>query len=115
MIVKGIHHVAIIVSSEASVDFYKKLGFKETFRKEREYDTVVLMEGLGIELEVFIDPNHPQRSKTEPMGLRHLAFHVDNCDQMRNEFDCGPIKKDWIGRNYCFTADPDGNTVEYHE
>ena len=113
--IKGIHHVAIIVSSEASVDFYKMLGFNESFRKEREYDTIVLLNGFGIELEVFIDPRHPQRSRPEPMGLRHLALNVDSCNQMRKMFDCGPIVKDWIGRNYCFTADPDGNTVEFHE
>lgn len=113
--IQGLHHVAIIVSSEESVGFYNRLGFKETFRKEREYDTVVLMEGFGIELEVFIDPNHPKRSIPEPRGLRHLAMKVDSCEHMKEEFDCGPIMKDWIGRNYCFTADPDGNTVEFHE
>lgn len=115
MEIKGIHHFAVIVSSEDSVDFYKRLGFVEAFRKKREYDTVVLMEGFEIEVELFIDPNHPQRSKPEPMGLRHLAFHVDSCDQMEKEFDCGPIMKDWVGRNYCFATDPDGNTVEFHE
>ena len=35
--------------------------------------------------------------------------------KMRKEFDCGPIMKDWMGRNYCFIDDPDGNTVEFHE
>ena len=113
--ITGIHHFSIIVSSEVSVDFYKRLGFREEFRKEREKDTVVLMEGFVIELELFIDLSHPQRSKPEPLGLRHLAFQVGSCDQMQKEFDCGPIMKDWIGRNYCFTADPDGNIVEFHE
>ena len=41
----GIHHFAIIVSYEKSVEFYTRLGFKEFFRKERAYDNVVLMEG----------------------------------------------------------------------
>ena len=54
--VTGIHHVSIIASSEASVEFYTKLGFQEYKRIERDYDTVVLMDGFGIGLEVFIDP-----------------------------------------------------------
>ena len=114
--VNGIHHFAIIVSSEKSVEFYAKLGFKETFRKVRSYDTVVLLAGHGIELEIFIDPNHPARAeKPENLGLRHLALRVDSCEKMSEEFECGPIMKDWVGVNFCFTADPDGLPVEFHE
>ena len=43
-----LHHIAIIVSSEKSLVFYKLLGFNEVFRKVRKTDTVVLMEGNGI-------------------------------------------------------------------
>lgn len=39
--VLGAHHLALIASSEASVEFYSKLGFTEIFRKVRAYDTVV--------------------------------------------------------------------------
>ena len=58
----GLHHVAIIASGKASIDFYKRLGFTETYRKERRADTVVLMQGFGIELEIFIDASHPRRA-----------------------------------------------------
>ena len=113
--ITGIHHFAIIVSSKKSVLFYEKLGFVVTFRKERDYDAVVVMEGYGIEIEVFIDPNHPIRSNPEPFGLRHLAFQVESFEQIRKEFVCGPVMKDWIGRSYCFAVDPDGNVIEFHE
>ena len=39
----GLDHIALIVSSEANLGFYEKLGFRETERFERSYDTVVFM------------------------------------------------------------------------
>ena len=114
--IKGVHHFAIIVSSEKSIQFYEKLGFKESFRRERKYDTVVLMEGNGIEIEMFIDPNHPERAMNpENMGLRHLALKVDNVDELTRQFECGPVMNDWRGVRFCFTADPDGLPIEFHE
>ncbi len=71
--IKGFDHVAIISSSEESVEFYKRLGFREMLRKVRKYDTVVILKTEGIQLEMFIDANHPARA-TDPenMGLRHF-------------------------------------------
>ena len=46
----GLDHIAIIVSSEESLRFYEKLGFKESKRIERSYDTVVFMECGSITL-----------------------------------------------------------------
>lgn len=57
--VQGLDHIAIIVSSEDSLEFYKKFGFVETKRFVRSYDTVVFMECTGntvsssIVLEIF--------------------------------------------------------------
>ena len=114
--ITGIHHIAIISSTEKSVDFYKHLGFEEIFSKKREYDTIVLLEGYGIQLEMFIDSNHPERSvNPEMIGLRHLALKVDSCEEMSKTFKCGPIKKDWLGVSFCYTEDPDGLPIEFHE
>lgn len=114
--IKKFHHVAIIVSSEESIQFYKKLGFQEYFRKVRPYDTVVLLKGFGMELEMFIDPNHPARPHDpESLGVRHLSFQVDNLDEMVNEFGCDSIKRDWNGIRYANTSDPDGLPIEFHE
>lgn len=112
----GLHHVAMIASGEASVDFYKKLGFAETYRKVRSSDTIVLMQGLGVELELFIDPSHPKRAfNPENRGLRFLALKVTSCEEMCRQFDCGPILQDWFGVNYCLTFDPDGQPIQFHE
>ena len=112
----GLHHVAIIASGEASIDFYKRLGFTETYRKERRADTVVLMQGFGIELEIFIDASHPRRAcHPENLGLRMLALKVTSCKEISRQFDCGPIMQDWFGLNYCLTFDLDGQPIQLHE
>ena len=116
--IQGIHHFAIIASSEESVRFYTKLGFRETYRRERKYDTIVLLQGYGIQLEIFVDPNHPERSTNpENMGLRHLALKVEKIVDAVKEFDLeiGPIMNDWVGVRFAFAADPDGLPIELHE
>ncbi|MCR5637400.1 MAG: VOC family protein [Lachnospiraceae bacterium] len=113
----GIDHFALIVSSEETVDFYKKLGFVESFRKEREYDTIVLLDAYSIKLECFIDGKHPKRNIPEPLGLRHIAFKVDNIEKTLDELGIENKETftDWIGIRYVFLKDPDDNIVELHE
>lgn len=116
--IQAFHHFAIIVSSEKSVEFYSKLGFTETFRKERNYDSVVLMEGYGIQIELFIAPNHPQRAvNPENIGLRHIALKVDNIETTIKElgFSDIEINSDWFGKRYGYIYDPDGLPIEFHE
>lgn len=104
--VTGIHHISIIVSGEASVDFYTELGFRENKRIERDYDTIVLMDGFGIGLEIFVDPRH-KRSNDEPLGFRTLSLKVDSLGV--------DMQTDWNGEKYVNILDPDGNIVQLHE
>ena len=118
--ITGLHHIAIIVSSEKSLEFYKLLGFQETFRKKRKYDTAVLMEGHGLQLELFIDPSHPGRGDQEPIGLRHFALRVkkleDEIERLKGAgVEIGPVMSDWTGVRFCFVKDYDGLLVELHE
>ena len=115
--IEAVHHVAIIVSSDEAVEFYKRLGFTIFKRVERNRDTVVLLRGYGIQLELFVDASHPARSIPEALGLRHLALKVDDIEKTSNALGLkiGSVKNDWIGERYCFTVDPDGNTIELHE
>ena len=114
--VKGIEHISIISRSEKSVEFYSRLGFKEFLRKERQYDTVVILKRDSIQLVIFIDANHPQRATdSENLGLRNLYFEVDDLEEIRKEFDCGSIMKDWFGQKYCLTLDPDGVPIGFLE
>ena len=109
-------HIALIVSKEENLAFYKKLGFKEKNRIEREYDTVVFMECDGLLLEVFIDPNHPARvTNPEALGLRHIAFVVESLEEVMSIVECEEIRTDWLGRRFTFTKDPDGQPIELKE
>lgn len=112
----GLDHIALIVSSEESLRFYEKLGFREINRIERLYDTVVFIECGQIVLEVFIDQNHPKRvTNPEAVGLRHIAFAVENLEQVVKNIECEEIKTDWFGRRFTFTKDPDGQPIELKE
>ena len=116
--ITGIHHFSIIASSENSIDFYERLGFHEYFRRERDYDVVVLMNGHGFGLEVFIDPSHPPRAiNPENIGFRNLALRVDKLETTIRELnlEAGPIMEDWVDERYCYIKDPDGLPIQLHE
>lgn len=111
-LILGIHHFSLIASSEDIVRFYKKMGFHEERRIERDYDTVVILEGVDVGLDIFIDPRHPKREGIEPLGLRQIALRVDDLERtaedLRIEIE---IQSDWNGKRYCLITDPDGNKV----
>ena len=125
--IQNVHHIALIVSSEECLSFYRLLGFTETFRKVRKYDTAVLMEGYGMQLEIFVDDRHPRRDELEPTGLRHFALSVtgtleEEMERLRGVFEesgmqieFGPIMNDWTGVRFCFTRDLDGMAIELRE
>ena len=120
-------HIAIIVSKLENLKFYEAIGFRETWRKERARDTVVMMESGeendedSVVLEIFVDPNHPERaSQPEQMGLRHVGFSVENLDRFlerlqKNGIPCEEVRTDWFGRRFTFVKDPDGQPVEIKE
>ena len=77
------HHIAIISSDYAKAkEFYiDKLGFelyREVYRPEQNDYLRMLRKGDTV-LELFIKPDAPARvNNPEAMGLRHLAFHVED-------------------------------------
>ena len=85
--INKIHHIAIICSNyEASKKFYTDiLGFKikeETYRAERASYKLDLMLNDEYIIELFSFPNPvPRPTRPEAMGLRHLAFEVNNLDE----------------------------------
>ena len=109
-------HIALIVSKEENLAFYKKLGFIEKNRIERGYDTVVFMECDGLLLEVFIDPNHPERvANPEARGLRHFCLVVEDLEDVMRDVECEEIRTDWFGRRFTFCRDYDGQPIELKE
>ena len=112
-----LHHIAIIVSTEKSIEFYSRLGFHEISRVDRGYDIIVMMEGPCL-LEIYIDPTHPARvNQPEALGLRHLALKVNNLEQTLAELgnmEIEPIREAG-GKYFTFIKDPDGLPIELHE
>ena len=91
MNIKSVHHIAIICSDyKKSKEFYvNKLGFKilaENYREEKKSYKLDLCIGDKYQIELFSFPNPPERaSKPESCGLRHLAFEVENIEEVVNQ------------------------------
>ena len=75
------------------------------------------------ELEIFCRKNPPERMSypQEACGLRHLAFHVENIDNVVAELnkkgiETEPIRRDlYMNQKMTFFQDPDGLPLEIHE
>ena len=120
------HHIAVISSSwEKAKDFYiDKLGFeliREVWRPAQ--NDYLRMLSLGeTTLELFIRPDAPQRvNNPEAMGLRHLAFRVEDAVAAAawlnaRGIETEPIREDLVnGGKFTFFKDPDGLPLEIHE
>lgn len=125
--INRIHHVAVIVSDyEKSKYFYTEImGFQiiqEIYRSEREsYKLDLSVNGL-YQIELFSFPKPPARvSRPEACGLRHLAFEVNDVEQVREQLltkniVCEAIRIDeYSGKKFFFIADPDDLPVEFYE
>ena len=125
--INKIHHIAIICSNyEASKKFYTEiLGFKikkETYRAERASYKLDLMLNDEYIIELFSFPNPaPRPTRPEAMGLRHLAFEVDNLDEAiayleKNGVPTEGIRIDEItNKRFTFFNDPDNLPLEFYE
>lgn len=118
------HHVAITCSNyERSLAFYEKLGFSVVRRQWREAhgDYLTMLRCGDVTLELFEDPSAAARPSTPQLGLRHLAFRVDDAAQAASwlnamGIETEPIREDKInGGRLTFFRDPDGLHLELHE
>lgn len=120
------HHVAIICSDyRRSREFYvDKLGFevvREVWREDRQ-DYLTMLRSGEVVLELFTKATAPQRpTQPEALGLRHLAFQVENVVETAawlnsRGIETEPIRTDTInGGRMTFFKDPDGLPLELHE
>ena len=121
-----IHHVAIIASDyEKTMEFYvRKLGFeilRENHRPEKGDIKLDLKLGTQ-ELEIFVIKTAPPRQNyPESLGLRHLAFKVNNIHEAvawlnDKGIETEPVRFDPYTQNHMtFFKDPDGLPLEIHE
>jgi glyoxylase I family protein len=121
------HHIAIIVLDyEKSKWFYVDvLGCTvraEHFRSERNSWKCDLDINGVYTLELFTFPGAPKRvSQPEALGLRHVAFTVENLDDFiahlaNFQVICEPVRIDeFTGARFTFFSDPDGLPIELVE
>ncbi|CAH7310136.1 VOC domain-containing protein YaeR [Vibrio chagasii] len=124
---KGIHHAAIICSDyKASKRFYTKILkleiLAENYRAARQSYKLDLALPNGAQIELFSFPDAPERpSFPEAQGLRHLAFCVEDVQQVKSYLegqgiDVEPIRVDeFTGKSFTFFADPDGLPLELYQ
>ena len=120
------HHIAIICADyRRSMEFYvEKLGFsvvREVWR-EAQRDHLIMLQSGDVVLELFVKSDAPARpTQPEALGLRHLAFHVENVEEAAawlndRGIETEPIRTDPInGGHMTFFRDPDGLPLELHE
>ncbi len=127
MLFNKIHHIAIICSDYArSKAFYTEiLGLKvirEVYRETRQsYKLDLELNGQYV-IELFSFPAPPPRpSRPEAVGLRHLAFEVNDLDAVVTHLQAHqqyvePIRVDeFTEKRFTFVADPDGLPIEFYE
>ena len=101
------------------------MGFeiiKETYREERQsYKLDLSLNGEYV-IELFSFPNPPKRvSRPEAMGLRHLAFEVNDIEKTIAELEnkgliTEGVRVDQItGKKFTFFEDPDGLPMELYQ
>lgn len=127
MVLRRIHHIAIICSDYAiSKHFYTEvLGLRvlaENFRADRNSYKLDLALPDGGQIELFSFPNAPPRpSYPEAQGLRHLAFAVTDIMQWKQKLESMsiPVEEvkidEYTDRQFVFFADPDGLPLELYE
>ncbi|MEF1310713.1 VOC family protein [Vibrio mytili] len=123
----AVHHVAIICSDySTSKKFYTEvLGLTivaENYRRARDSYKLDLALPNGTQIELFSFPDAPKRpSFPEAQGLRHLAFHVDDVEQVKQYLESKniavePIRIDeFTGKAFTFFQDPDGLPLEVYQ
>ncbi|MCB4806622.1 VOC family protein [Tamlana sp. 62-3] len=127
MKIKHVHHIAIICSNyEISKKFYTEtLGLKiknEVYREPRNSYKLDLAINNDYIIELFSFPNPPKRpSRPEAVGLRHIAFAVENIENEKNYLESQnipvePIRIDeFTGKKFTFFSDPDNLPIEIYE
>lgn len=121
-----VHHIAIICSDyKRSKAFYTEvLGLKvirEIYREERQSYKLDLSLNGDYVIELFSFPDPPKRvSRPEALGLRHLAFEVDDVqavidDLAAKNIIAEPIRVDeHTGKKFTFISDPDELPIEFY-
>lgn len=125
--IKAVHHIAIICSDyHRSKAFYTELlglqVIREVYRGDRDSFKLDLACNGQYIIELFSFPNTPKRASfPEAVGLRHLAFSVNDVVEYRqyllsNNIVCEEIRVDeFTDKQFFFFNDPDNLPIEIYQ
>ncbi len=88
-ITKGVHHIGLTVSKlEESADFFTSLlGWKEV-RRNDEYPAIFVSDGnITVTLWATKEESSHQFNKNGNVGLHHVAFHVENENNLNSIYE----------------------------
>ena len=95
---------------------------REMYRQATNSFKLDLKVGRKYQLELFSFPNPPQRvSSPEACGLRHLAFEVENVEEVAKRLAAQGIQIETIrvdehtSKRFTFFHDPDNLPIEIYE
>lgn len=117
------HHVSInTLSLDASINFYRVLGFVECYRYHDNEVTIVHLLGQGgfVELFCYVNPTMSRSCASDVahsnrLGFDHFSMQVDDIYVAHNElreYRASEVALGRTGIRYFFILDPDGNRIE---
>ena len=122
------HHVALSIRNlDVSADFYKNVfGFIEVKRFERKdlggKAVFLKLNDMQIEIWQFDKQvkNKDDFSNLNILGIKHIAFEVDNIEEKHKELKSKGInisepRMGASGSRHCLLKDPDGLPIELYE
>ncbi len=120
MLIKGIGHIAFIVSDmEKSLHFYcSVLGFKKAFEFNDDQGKPWI-QYIRVREGQFIELFYGNPENIENQSYSHLCLEVDDINEIAErlssygvKIDIGPVQGKDL--NYqCWARDPDGNRIEF--
>lgn len=121
-------HIAITINNiQDTKDFYTKLGFlvkEDTYSQEKKRH-FLLLEGFGLEMEVFCFdeqlPDQYYEAHVQKVGLQHIAFPVANVEEKKIELLSKglvlsrDVTVSSLGVKHINIIDPSGIVIEFFE
>ncbi|MGB3652189.1 MAG: VOC family protein [Rivularia sp. (in: cyanobacteria)] len=121
MTIQGIDHIDLVVGNlEEFVDFFIKLGFQVLRRTSHGGAAVEIQYPAKDQPIIELHPCHLPDGSCQPLGLRHIAFKVDNIDtiaelveQQQIESVAPPHFYEPTKRMLFSVFDPDGRKLQF--
>ncbi|MBQ9490871.1 MAG: hypothetical protein IKO03_13365 [Lachnospiraceae bacterium] len=113
--IQGLSQLYFLVQTDATIDFYRGLGFQEIARKRNIYDQTITMEGYGLKLIFYVNKLRPKHDlHPEHVGIRYFTLQVDHIEEFAEKFGV-PVLDEMNGDKICLLEDPERMRIELRE